>query len=103
MPSLGERGQSGLAIVRQAIARSSDKPTKNRPLAALLHKSSWRAGGKCPRNPLLKSGSAAFEVELDCFLEFLRSAERDFLAGLDLNGFPSGRIAAHAGCAFSHL
>src|SRR6185436_12892483 len=34
--------------------------------------------------------------------EFLGGAERDLLAGLDLDRFAGGRIAPHAGCTLAH-
>src|SRR3954451_1841357 len=40
---------------------------------------------------------------LDGFLEFLGRAEGDFLAGLDLDRFAGGGIAAHAGGALADL
>src|SRR5580658_4676956 len=56
----------------------------------------------CLRDPL--PGSATDETKrLDRFFEFLGGAERDLLAGLDLDGLAGGRIAAHARGAFAHL
>src|SRR3954468_16610851 len=40
---------------------------------------------------------------LSGFLQFLRGAERDLLAGLDLDRLAGGRIAAHARGALAHL
>src|SRR5262249_13473944 len=39
----------------------------------------------------------------DRFFQFLGSAEGNLLAGLDLDRFAGGRIAAHAGGALAHL
>src|SRR5271155_2618019 len=39
----------------------------------------------------------------DGLLEFLRGAESDFFAGLDLDGFAGGRVTTHARGAFPHL
>src|SRR6266446_2106838 len=41
--------------------------------------------------------------ELDGFLEFLGGAEGDLLAGLDLDRFAGGGVAAHAGGALADL
>src|SRR6516162_3982444 len=43
------------------------------------------------------------ECASDRFFQFLGSAERDLLAGLDLNGLAGGGIAAHARGALAHL
>src|ERR1700737_652821 len=40
---------------------------------------------------------------LDRFLQFLRGAERDLLAGLDLDRLAGRRVAAHARGALAHL
>jgi hypothetical protein len=39
----------------------------------------------------------------DGFLEFLGGTEGHLLAGLDMNGFAGGGIAAHAGGALANL
>src|SRR3981189_1028697 len=39
----------------------------------------------------------------DGFLEFLGRAEGDLLAGLDVDRFAGGGVAAHAGGALAHL
>src|SRR5258708_39806868 len=50
------------------------------------------------------AGSATDGTRLsDRFLELLGGAEGDLLAGLDLDGFAGGRIAAHARGALAHL
>ena len=41
--------------------------------------------------------------DLDGFLEFLGRAEGDLLAGLDLDRFAGGGVAAHAGGALANL
>src|SRR5262249_36702006 len=42
-------------------------------------------------------------MRLDGFFQFLGSAEGNLLAGLDLDGFAGGRIAAHTGGALTDL
>src|SRR5580704_4596825 len=50
------------------------------------------------------AGSATGQIRWsDRFLEFLGGAEGDLFAGLDLDGFAGGRIAAHARGAFADL
>src|ERR1700675_2816493 len=50
------------------------------------------------------AGSATDRTRLsDRFLEFLGGAEGDLLAGLDLDGFAGGRVAAHARGALADL
>src|ERR1700738_5101489 len=39
----------------------------------------------------------------DGFLQLLGCAEGNLLAGLDVDGFTGGRVAAHAGGALAHL
>src|ERR1700680_4189565 len=51
----------------------------------------------------LCAASISSESALHRFLELLGGAERDLLAGLDLDRFAGGRIAAHAGGALFHL
>ena len=48
------------------------------------------------------AGSEA-RLDLDGFLEFLGRAEGDLLAGLDVDRFAGGGIAAHAGGALADL
>ena len=43
------------------------------------------------------------ECVSDRFFQFLGSAERDLLAGFDLNGLAGSRVAAHARSALAHL
>src|SRR5580693_3685497 len=71
------------------------------PACALL---AWQRadGRRMLRDPL--PGSATDRTRLsNRFLELLGGAEGDLLAGLDLDGFAGGRIAAHARGALADL
>src|SRR3569833_1255794 len=58
-----------------------------------------------PRNRARFRGGVGEKAKrrLDGFLQFLGSAEGNLLAGLDVDGFASGRVAAHASSALANL
>src|SRR5580658_8212016 len=71
------------------------------PACALL---AWQRadGRRMLRDPLPASATDGTRLS-DRFLEFLGGAEGDLLAGLDLDRFAGGRIAAHARGALADL
>src|SRR5262249_1146589 len=56
-----------------------------------------------PPRRVASAGENIISAISDRFLEVLRRAERNLLAGLDLDGLAGCRIAAHARCALPDL
>src|SRR5450759_2870966 len=56
-----------------------------------------------PRKPRRNDAKNQKDVLSDGFLQFLGCAEGNLLAGLDVDRFAGGWVAAHAGGALAHL
>src|SRR6185312_4067304 len=62
------------------------------------------ASSRAPRKPRRNDAKSKWtRVQSDGFLQFLGRAEGNFLAGLDVDGFARGGVAAHARGALAHL
>src|SRR5437660_12839581 len=61
------------------------------------------ARGRAPHGHAVRLETGRARERSDCFLELLGRAERDFLAGLDLDRLAGRRIASHPGGAVPHL
>src|SRR6202035_303626 len=92
------RQRASPPLRRRSVKLSSEHDTAR--LRAVGMAASRRAANAA--GPVARSATDRTRLS-DRFLEFLGGAEGDLLAGLDLDGFAGGRIAAHARGALAYL